>query len=106
MRKDDGCMKCINCKHNTLMTDEDGVQFSWCKKKNDNLDIHEHRDCKYFEVATNAGRIRCMTDEELAGIMFDYKECTKNCIMSNGNRCYQVCAEKGTILKWLKQPYK
>lgn len=66
-----------------------------------------YKDCPYrTEPKTNGDRIRAMSDEELAKILFDYKECAKNCIMSNGNRCYQICEEEGTILKWLQQPAK
>lgn len=57
-------------------------------------------------VYTNADHIRDMSDDELAKVLFDYKECAKNCIMSNGNHCYQICGEESTILKWLQQPYK
>ena len=53
---------------------------------------------------TNADRIRDMSDEELAEMLFNYKECSKNCIMNNGKHCYQICEEKSVILKWLQQP--
>lgn len=58
------------------------------------------------QIITNADRIRAMSDEELAEMLFDYKECGKNCIMSSGKHCYQVCEEESTILKWLQQPAK
>lgn len=53
---------------------------------------------------TNADRIRAMTDEELATMLFDYKECNKNCIMNSGKHCYKICEEESCILKWLQQP--
>lgn len=53
---------------------------------------------------TNAERIRAMSDEELATMLFDYKECNKNCIMSSGKHCYEICEEESVILKWLQQP--
>lgn len=57
-------MKCRNCKNNTLL--DGGVQFSWCEVRRDNIDIDEERYCGAFSSATNADRIRSMTDEELA----------------------------------------
>ena len=53
---------------------------------------------------TNADRIRAMSDEELASMLKDYKDCNKNCIISNGERCYQICEEESVLLKWLHQP--
>ena len=56
------------------------------------------------DIITNADRIRTMSDEELAAMLFNYKECSKNCIMSNGKHCYEVCDGESVILKWLRQP--
>lgn len=56
------------------------------------------------QPATNADRIRAMNDEELATMLFDYKECNKNCIMSSGKHCHEICEEESVILKWLQQP--
>ena len=53
---------------------------------------------------TNAEKIRVMSDEELAAMLKDYKDCNKNCIISNGKNCYQICEEESTLLKWLQQP--
>ena len=55
---------------------------------------------------TNADRIRSMSDEELATMLKDYKDCSKNCIISNGKHCYQICEEESVLLKWLQQPAK
>ena len=52
---------------------------------------------------TNADRIRAMSDEELATMLKDYKDCSKNCIISNGKHCYQICEEESVLLKWLQQ---
>ena len=66
-----------------------------------------HTDCPYrTEPITNADRIRSMTDEELASMLKDYKDCSKNCIISNGKHCYQICEEESVLLKWLQQPAK
>ena len=64
-------------------------------------------ECSSYEpgrVLTNADRIRAMSDEELATMLFDYKECSKNCIMNSGKHCYEICEEESCILKWLQQP--
>ena len=53
---------------------------------------------------TNADRIRAMSNEELAKMLKDYKDCSKNCIISNGKHCYQICEEESVLLKWLQQP--
>ena len=58
------------------------------------------------EPQTNADRIRAMSDEELATVLFDYKECNKNCIMNSGKHCYEICEEESCILKWLQQSAK
>jgi len=58
-------MKCRNCKNNGFLTDENGTQYSWCEVACDNLDVDEERRCAAFVKATNADRIRAMTDEEL-----------------------------------------
>lgn len=64
-----------------------------------------HKDCPFrTEPITNADRIRSMSDEELASMLKDYKDCSKNCIISNGKHCYQICEEESVLLKWLQQP--
>ena len=64
-----------------------------------------HTDCPYrTEPITNADRIRSMSDEELASMLKNYKDCSKNCIISNGKHCYQICEEESVLLKWLQQP--
>ena len=62
--------------------------------------------CKEYkpDYMTNADRIRAMTGEELATMLKDYKDCSKNCIISNGKHCYQICEEESVLLKWLQQP--
>ena len=56
------------------------------------------------QTPSNADRIRNMSDEELASMLKDYKDCSKNCINSNGKHCYQICEEESVLLKWLQQP--
>ena len=64
---------------------------------------YEKATGKKFCGKTNADRIRAMTDEELATMLKDYKDCSKNCIISNGKHCYQICEEESVLLKWLQQ---
>lgn len=66
--------------------------------------FHEHKEEPFMPPMTNADRIRAMNDEELAGMLWNFKECGKRCIMSNGKHCYQICEEESVILKWLQQP--
>ena len=69
------------------------------------VDICQGYDkCKQYKTnyTTNADRIRAMSDEELASMLKDYKDCNKNCIISDGKHCYQICEEESTLLKWLK----
>ena len=85
------------CPYNTL----DGCKVKEygdiCQLTNTVQPITEYR-------MTNADRIRSMTDEELASMLKDYKDCSKNCIISNGKHCYQICEEESVLLKWLQQP--
>lgn len=56
------------------------------------------------KILTNADRIRAMSEKELAEMLKDYKDCGKNCIMSNEKHCFQICETALTLLKWLQQP--
>ena len=90
--------KCRNCMLNVLHK-EDGKQFSWCLAKLDNFDIDEPRDCDLFIQATNADKIRSMTDEELAGFMIN--GCDN---IDYSDKCYRPgCDCKECWLDWLKQ---
>ena len=91
-------MKNIKCRNCFFYRNE------WCEKIVDSPDPEEARDCNYFREMTNADRIRSMSDEELATMLKDYKDCSKNCIISNGKHCYQICEEESVLLKWLQRP--
>ena len=88
-------MKCRNCRH---------LYKDWCVHKLDSPDPDLDRECKDYMQATRSDRIRAMSDKELATMLFDYKECNKNCIMNSGKHCYEICEEESCILKWLQQP--
>ena len=91
-------MKCRNCKHNTLH-EEFGEQYSWCKIVHDNLYIDIERECEHYAQATNADRIRSMTDEELSEWVIG--------IMCRTGKPYMEIREKvmrdDEFLTWLKQ---
>lgn len=70
-----------------------------CVKKIDNRDIYMDRDCKHFTPASNADRIRSMTDEELLDFMIK--------IIGNAAMCKILRMEpQFCTLEWLKQPAK
>lgn len=50
-------VQCKRCFH---------LQNEWCKQKLDSPDPDAMRNCLYYKEATNADRIRAMSDEELA----------------------------------------
>lgn len=58
-------MTCRNCKNLTHLY-EDGEPYDWCEKVMDSPYIDRERDCKHYEAATRADKVRAMTDEELA----------------------------------------
>lgn len=62
-------IKCNTCRHLCKRRDEDGTLYDWCGNILDSPDKDWERDCKYYQVATNADRIRAMSDEELAGFI-------------------------------------
>ena len=78
MPKNVVCKKCNNLVN------------GWCEKVIDSPDPDMQRDCPHFREKTNADRIRAMNDEELATMLKDYKDCSKNCIISNGKHCYKI----------------
>ena len=59
MAKNVVCKKC-----NNLVND-------WCEKVIDSPDSDIQRDCPHFREKTNADRIRAMSDEELAMLLYE-----------------------------------
>lgn len=67
--------------------------------------FHKHTEMPFLPPITNADRIRAMSDEELAGFISDFKDCSGDCIVGHGVKdCYGLCATKDTLLIWLQQP--
>ena len=89
MPKNVVCKKC-----NNLVND-------WCEKVIDSPDQDMQRDCQYFCEKTNADRIRSMSDEELADMLW-----------KTGRNYRAVCADpvvdynehRDYLIAWLKQP--
>ena len=89
MPKNVVCKKC-----NNLVND-------WCEKVIDSPDPDMQRDCQYFCEKTNAQKIRAMSDEELADMLW-----------KTGRNYRAVCADpvvdynehRDHIIAWLQQP--
>ena len=79
MPKNVVCKKCNNLVN------------GWCEKVIDSPDPDMQRDCQYFCEKTNADRIRSMSDEELAMLLYEI----------GYDRGWN--ALEGT-LEWLRQP--
>ena len=91
MPKNVVCKKC-----NNLVND-------WCEKVIDSPAPDMQRDCQYFCEKTNAQKIRAMSDEELADMLW-----------KTGRNYRAVCADpvvdynehRDNLIAWLKQPPK
>ena len=89
MQKNVVCKKC-----NNLVND-------WCEKVIDSPDQDMQRDCQYFCEKTNAQKIRAMSDEELADMLW-----------KTGRNYRAVCADpvvdynehRDHLIAWLQQP--
>lgn len=97
-------MKCRNCVH---------LYRDWCPHKLDSPDPDLDRECKDYKQATNADRIRAMSDEELAAVLCtadfcnycDYEREDGTCFYietSPDGRLFDGCVS--AALKYLKQP--
>ena len=89
MPKNVVCKKCKN-----LVND-------WCEKVIDSPDQDMQRDCQHFREKTNAQKIRAMSDEELADMLW-----------KTGRNYRAVCADpvvdynehRDHLIAWLQQP--
>ena len=89
MPKNVVCKKC-----NNLVND-------WCEKVIDSPDPDMQRDCQHFCEKTNAQKIRAMSDEELADMLW-----------KTGRNYRSVCADpvvdynehRDHLIAWLQQP--
>jgi len=88
-------MKCKACKHYTRYGE-------MCEETLDIIEPGEV-DCWGYKQATNADRIRAMSDEELANFIPDWRhtkacKCNEHEFIGCDNQC-EKC-----VLEWLKQP--
>ena len=62
--------KCKNCNNLFKRRDDDGTLYDWCGMIVDCPDTEMERNCKYFVHASNADKIRAMSDEELVDFLY------------------------------------
>ena len=90
-------VKCNNCKN--LETKDNGFDaYSWCEKINDCPHEDIERDCEHYAPITNADRIRSMTDEELAEVLFG--SCIEHMGVEECSHPEEAC--KSCVLDWLR----
>lgn len=99
--------KCRYCKLCEWANDGDKDFFGWCELRLDSYDIDEPRDCPDYIRASNADRIRTMSDEELATTLVDWDFCSDVCSQKYvdspfKDKCPENCKEQA--LEWLQQP--
>ena len=85
-------VKCKNCKN---------FKDDWCEKVVDSPYPDLERDCNHFVQATNADRIRAMSDEELADEFFKFGDNAYSMGVYKKSGCLDTREE---ILKWLQEP--
>lgn len=91
--------KCKNCKHLGYLFDGDEVgERVWCGNIADSPVLDMERDCEYYVPQTNADRIRSMTDEELAEVLFG--SCIEHMGVEECSHPEEAC--KSCVLDWLK----
>lgn len=91
--------KCKNCKHLGYLFDGDEVgERVWCGNIADSPVLDMERDCEYYVPQTNADRIRSMTDEELAEVLFG--SCIEHMGVEECSHPEKAC--KSCVLDWLK----
>lgn len=91
--------KCKNCKHLGYLFDGDEVgERVWCGNIADSPVLDMERDCEYYVPQTNADRIRSMTDEELAEVLFG--SCIEHMGLEECSHPEEAC--KSCVLDWLK----
>ena len=99
-------MKCKNCRNLVKRIDDDGTLYDFCGMVIDSPDTDRERNCKYYVVATNADRIRAMTDEGLAKQFNDIRTSFKCVICGDGKRCFAFDECEDCWLDWMKQEVK
>lgn len=92
--------KCKNCENLGYLFDGDRVgERVWCGNIADSPVLDMERDCEYYVPQTNADRIRSMTDEELAEVLFG--SCIEHMGVEECSHPEEAC--KSCVLDWLKE---
>jgi hypothetical protein len=92
--------KCKNCDNLGYLFDGDRVgERVWCGNIADSPVLDMERDCEYYVPQTNADRIRSMTDEELAEVLFGC--CIEHMGVEECSHPEEAC--KSCVLDWLKE---
>ena len=95
--------KCRYCKLCEWANDGDKDFFGWCELRLDSYDIDEPRDCPDYIRASNADRIRAMSDEELAKYLSNPCDCAVDPERDGYRECgNDLCVKY--LLEWLQQP--
>ena len=95
--------KCRYCKLCEWANDGDKDFFGWCELHLDSYDIDEPRDCPDYIRASNADRIRAMSDEELAKYLSNPCDCEVDPERDGFRECgNDLCVKY--LLEWLQQP--
>ena len=89
MPKNVVCKKC-----NNLVND-------WCEKVIDSPDPDMKRDCQYFCEKTNAQKIRAMSDEELADMLW---KTGRNYLAECADPVVDYNEHRDHLIAWLQQP--
>ena len=96
--------KCKDCKNLEMaITSDNEYICNWCEKIHDDPDEERERECEYYEVMTNADRIRNMTDEELAEFLEKTVRDMGDNMFKCENQSLEKCMDcKECYLAWLK----
>lgn len=100
--------KCRYCKLCEWANDGDKDFFGWCELRLDSYDIDEPRDCPDYIRASNADRIRAMSDEELAEeLVIEIEGLFPSLVyvpMATGNIYISRDKAEKEMLEYLQQP--
>lgn len=104
--------KCKNCRKliDAVNISSDGEsEYKWCPVNDDCPDVELKRECDYYEVMSQADRIRCMTDEELAEMLGALAEPLCDCRQCPArDKCDSLASAtdncKEIFAKWLQSP--
>lgn len=105
--------KCKNCEHLGYLFDGDKVgKRVWCGNIADSPVLDMERDCEYYVPQTNADRIRNMTDEELAELLYSLQtEDLDGMFCKTEDKCEEMMDSgdeipksmcKQCLVKWLR----